>query len=91
MNRLPVAAGFLTFLLVSAAVSPAVSAKEPPPFFLAERDGTVGIWDTRQQRWLRRTQIPLESFSPQDQALLKTGLPLNSLQEASAAMEDFCS
>ena len=37
------------------------------------------------------TDTPLDSLPPHDQALLRQGLPLQTQQDVTKAMEDFCS
>ena len=60
------------------------------PFLLTVRDGYVALYQTEDQSWVM-TDTPLASLPPEDQALLRRGLPLETAQDLTSALEDFCS
>lgn len=60
------------------------------PFVLTARDGYVALYQTEDQSWVM-TDTPLAALPPADQALLRRGLPLETAQDLTSALEDFCS
>lgn len=60
------------------------------PFVLTARDGYVALYETESEAWMM-TDTPLASLPEADQALLRRGLPLETPQAVTSALEDFCS
>lgn len=60
------------------------------PYLLTESGGFVALYHEGSQSWTI-TDTPLDTLPPQDQALLRQGIPLESQQDVTKAMEDFCS
>lgn len=60
------------------------------PYLLTESDGFVALYHEDTRSWTI-TDTPLNSLPPHDQELLHQGLPLETQQDVTKAMEDFCS
>ena len=71
---------------LAALFSPALLV----PDLLPESGGFVALYHEDTKSWTV-TDTPLDSLPPHDQALLRQGLPLQTQQDVTKAMEDFCS
>lgn len=60
------------------------------PFMLTAREGYVSLYCAEADSWVM-TDTPLSSLPEADQALLQEGLPLDTPQQVTTALEDFCS
>lgn len=61
-------------------------------FLLGIWRGYVAVWQTEDpQPLLYRTDTPVSSLLPTDQAKLRKGLRFQELSELTQALEDFCS
>lgn len=60
------------------------------PFLLTARDGYVSLYCRQDDTWVI-TDTPLSTLPPGDQAMLTEGLPLDTPQQVTSALEDFCS
>lgn len=89
LNQLCRKVSFFTATLLMLSISAFASGQ--PPYFLADNNGMVGVWDSQNSLWIHETSIPISTFSKYDQALLEKGIALYSQEEIAGAMEDFCS
>lgn len=88
MNMRVLCASFSLILLLTFSRTTITAAA---PYYLAEKDGRVCVFDAANDRWLRESTVPAASLPKRDRELLRRGIPLYSEKQVTAALEDFCS
>lgn len=61
------------------------------PYTMTHDRGFIAVRDNAAGGWAYRSEVPLETLSPQDRFLLELGLGLENRADFTRAVEDFCS